>query len=102
MLSNQAILSIIILFIIAFSNLRAYWLFYRDKKFARTNQYRIPERRLLKASFLLGGIGAFIAMRVVRHKTMHLKFRILVPLAAIFTAAVIVTVVWWAIPFILV
>lgn len=90
MLSNSAILLIILLLTITGINLRSYWLFYRDKQFARTNQYRIPERRLLKASFLLGGIGAFIAMRIVRHKTMHTKFKILIPIAAISTSAVIV------------
>lgn len=79
---------IILLIIIALLNIYSFSLFYRDKQYARTNRFRISERRLIMASFLLGGVGAFVAMRRVRHKTQHLKFQLLVPLAAVITLLV--------------
>lgn len=74
-----------LLIIILLSNIRSYYLFYRDKKAARSNEWRVPERRLLRSSFLLGGIGSYAAMKSLRHKTQHKAFRRLVMLAALIT-----------------
>lgn len=74
--------------LIGFMNIYTCHLYYRDKQYSQTNQYRISERKLLRSSFLLGGIGAFLGMRIFRHKTKHLKFQLLIPVAAIFTLAV--------------
>lgn len=77
-----------VLVLIAVLNLRSCYLFYKDKQLARANVYRISEKKLLQSSFLLGGIGAFLAMNLFRHKTQHLKFKILVPMALVFNLVV--------------
>ena len=51
-----------------------------DKRRAREGQWRIPERRLLGLAFWGGALGAFVGMNVLRHKTKHTKFRVVVPL----------------------
>lgn len=50
-----------------------------DKWKARKNKWRIPESTLLLLAVFGGGIGAFLGMRVWRHKTMHKKFKYGIP-----------------------
>ncbi|MCL1859375.1 MAG: DUF1294 domain-containing protein [Oscillospiraceae bacterium] len=63
-----------------------------DKRKARRGKRRISEKALLVTTFFMGGIGAFFGIIIYRHKTKHLKFKILVPLFAILNIAVIVSV----------
>lgn len=59
-------------------------LIYRtDKDHAKKHKKRISEKRLILLALFGGGPGAFFGMKIFRHKTGHLKFRILVPLFAI-------------------
>ena len=58
-----------------------------DKRKAVREKWRISEAALLVISFCLGGIGAFVGMRLFRHKTKHARFNLLVPIAALLTAA---------------
>lgn len=51
-----------------------------DKRRAQQNAWRIPERTLLLMATLLGAPGAYAGMMVFRHKTMHARFRISLPL----------------------
>jgi len=53
-----------------------------DKHRARKRQWRIPEKTLLLGTWMLGGVGAWLAMRVFRHKTKHLAFQISAPVGA--------------------
>ncbi len=53
-----------------------------DKRKAKKDAWRIPERTLLLTAFLFGGVGAFLGMLVFRHKTKHTSFTVLVPLFA--------------------
>ena len=50
-----------------------------DKWKARKNKWRIPESTLLLLAVFGGSIGAFLGMRVWRHKTMHKKFKYGIP-----------------------
>lgn len=67
-------------------NLVAFFLMYVDKKKARNRQYRIPESVLLWSAFLGGAIGAYMGMKMFRHKTKHAKFTFGVPVAIVTTA----------------
>ena len=50
-----------------------------DKWKARKNKWRIPESTLLLLAVFGGSIGAFLGMRVWRHKTIHKKFKYGIP-----------------------
>ncbi|MFV0352545.1 MAG: DUF1294 domain-containing protein [Oscillospiraceae bacterium] len=78
-------MNLTIVFVIALAgwNLIVFFMYAIDKYKAMHNQWRIPEFSLLICTFLFGGLGAFLGMMIARHKTRHLKFRILVPLAAL-------------------
>lgn len=67
---------ILYLFII---NALAFFLMLADKRKARKNLWRIPERTLLLSAVLGGSIGCLAGMYIFRHKTLHLKFTIGVP-----------------------
>lgn len=54
-----------------------------DKKRSLSDAWRISERALLLLAFFLGGAGALAGMRIFRHKTLHRKFTIGVPLCTI-------------------
>jgi Predicted membrane protein len=51
-----------------------------DKRKARKGAFRIAEKHLLLVAFLGGATGAFIGMRIFRHKTKKKRFAIVVPL----------------------
>lgn len=75
-------------------NMIVFFLFGWDKRCARKGKRRTPERTLLLSAFLCGGIGGFLGMRVFRHKTLHLRFRIMVPLFLLLTLGVVVVLQW--------
>ena len=50
-----------------------------DKGKAKKGQWRIPEKTLLLFAMCFGGLGAFLGMKIFRHKTKHTSFKILVP-----------------------
>lgn len=66
-----------------------------DKYRARLGLWRVSERTLLLSAFALGGIGAMLGMLLFRHKTRHLRFRILVPLAFLLTGAALVGLIYF-------
>ena len=63
-----------------------------DKLKAQHKCWRIPESVLLGLAAIGGSVGAWLGMKVWRHKTQHKKFQYGVP--AILAAQVAV-VVWW-------
>ena len=67
-----------------------FFLYASDKKKAQLGAWRIRERTLLLFSFLGGSIGAMCGMFLLRHKTKHLSFRILVPLSLLIHIAILV------------
>ncbi len=60
-------------------NIRAFTLYGKDKKHAKRKQTRISERRLLRVCIWGGAAGGLLGMYMFRHKTLHNKFRIAVP-----------------------
>lgn len=59
----------------------ASWLFMlADKQKAVRNAWRIPEATLLTMAALGGSFGALLGMRMFRHKTLHIKFSLGLPI----------------------
>lgn len=56
-------------------NAAAFAAFGRDKRKAEKGRWRIPERFLLMLALLGGSIGAWIGMKVFRHKIHKTKFK---------------------------
>ena len=54
-----------------------------DKRKAQKHKRRISEKTLFGSAFLFGGIGAMFGMIGFRHKTKHLSFKVLIPLAVL-------------------
>ena len=68
-------------------NLITFILYGVDKRRAKRGQWRIPEKTLLSGTWLLGGVGAWMAMRMFRHKTKHIAFQISAPMGAVLSVA---------------
>ena len=70
-------------------NLVTFIVYAADKRIAqrRKGGRRVPERTLLLLSFLGGCIGACFGMFLIRHKTKHMRFVILVPLSTVLWCA---------------
>lgn len=66
----------------ALINISAFILCIYDKRAAKRGRWRIPEKTLFGVSILGGAAGLFSAMLLVRHKTRHLSFMLLIPLLA--------------------
>ena len=70
-------------------NLFVMLLYVRDKKKAQKGAWRTPEATLIALAWAFGGLGAMFGMFVFRHKTKHIKFLIMVPLAFVVQWALI-------------
>lgn len=82
-------LLLIYLFLI---NATGFILMLADKYKAQKNLWRIPESFLLWTAVLGGSLGAMIGMYAARHKTLHLKFSIGLPLLFILQFIAIISV----------
>ena len=67
-----------------------FFFYLADKRKARKNAWRIRERALILLSFLGGSVGAMCGMFLLKHKTKHIKFLILIPLSLLLHIALIV------------
>lgn len=73
-------------------NIAAFIAFGIDKYKAKRDKWRIPESTLLTMAVLGGSIGALAGMKIWRHKTLHNKFRIGIP---VILALQIIVIIWW-------
>ena len=65
-----------------------------DKRLAVKGSRRVPEKKLFGAALLGGALAMYITMRTVRHKTLHKRFMIGLPVIIILqTAAVVFAVI---------
>lgn len=69
-----------LVFYLVLINLFTFFLFAEDKKRAKKEMWRIPERTLLLFTLFGGSVGAFAGMYLFHHKTRKWKFRIGVPM----------------------
>ena len=63
-----------------FMNLIGFLMMCLDKKYAKEDKRRIPESTLFLTAILFGSLGVLLGMRKFRHKTLHKKFTIGIPL----------------------
>jgi len=75
-------------------NIITFCIYGLDKRRAGKNKRRISESALITCAFLMGAAGALLGMKIFRHKTKHLRFKLLVPLALVFNAGVVAAVFW--------
>jgi len=61
-------------------NILTFLLMGMDKRRAKKEQYRIPERTFWLLAILGGALGVFIGMKVHRHKTKHRSFAVWIPI----------------------
>ena len=72
-MENYLILFLIYLLVI---NFYAVVITVSDKKLAKSGARRVPEKKL----FITAALGMYITMRKIRHKTLHKRFMIGIPL----------------------
>ena len=56
------------------ANLFGFLQMYADKRRAKMDKWRIPEKRLFLVAAIGGSIGSILGMRMFRHKTKHKSF----------------------------
>lgn len=61
----------------------------KDKQYAKEEKRRIRESTLLAVAFAGGGLGMYFAMYRYKHKTLHKKFTIGVPVAIVIHFALV-------------
>ena len=79
----------IIIIYLAVINVATFFTFGIDKLKAKHAKWRIREAALLTLAVLGGSIGAWLGMKVWRHKTMHKKFKYGIPLILLAQIALI-------------
>ncbi|MBO5646385.1 MAG: DUF1294 domain-containing protein [Clostridia bacterium] len=79
-----------ILGVLLLLNLVTYIVYASDKRRARKNRRRVPEKTLLLLAACGGSVGALIAMYTLRHKTLHKKFTFGVPAILIAQIALVI------------
>ena len=70
-------------YIVIIWNIVVFLIYGLDKAKAKLNRFRVSEFFLILSAFLMGGVGAIIAMVTFHHKVSKPKFRCLIPIALI-------------------
>ena len=76
-------------------NVLAFVLMGLDKRRAKKNAWRIPERTLFLPVIFGGALGGVAGMRLFRHKTRHWTFRLGMPAILILQVAALTTWTYW-------
>ena len=84
--SNHVVLVLVFLILI---NLIAIILMKKDKEFAESGQRRVREATLLIVALIGGSLGMYYAMFKCKHKTLHNKFSIGIPVIIVIQFAYI-------------
>lgn len=87
------LIKILIIYLIV-ANVVTFFMYGVDKWKAKRSRWRIREAALLLLAALGGSIGAWLGMKVWRHKTMHKKFKYGIPLIIILQVAIAAAVMF--------
>ena len=87
------LLKILILWLIVI-NLVGFIQMYADKRRAKKDKWRIPEKQLFLVAVIGGSVGSILGMQLFRHKTKHKSFVIGMPAILILQIAA-AGVVWY-------
>lgn len=82
----------LILIYLLIINALSFLLMLVDKIKAKKNRWRIPERTLILTAAIGGSIGSLVGMYLFRHKTLHPKFTMGIP---VILALQVVAVIWF-------
>ena len=82
------------LIVLAGLQLAVFSLFWFDKTQARNGDWRVRELTLLGAA-LFGGVGAWFAQHLLRHKTRKEPFRTLLGGVVVLHLVGVAAVLWW-------
>ena len=85
-------MQLILIYLLAI-NMFAFFLYGIDKWKAKRSKWRIPEITLLSIAVIGGSIGAWLGMKVWRHKTMHKKFKYGIPLILMIQIALVLLLI---------
>ncbi len=80
---------LVALAIIAIMNIAAFVLMGHDKRRARQDKWRIPEKILFLVTACFGGLGGVLGMKVFHHKTQHWYFKVFFPVLLIVQIALL-------------
>lgn len=80
----------VIFFYLMIINAVCYFMFFWDKRLAKRGRRRIREKSLFLAAVLGGSLGGLLAMYMFRHKTLHRKFKLGMPLVLVIQLALLV------------
>ena len=80
-----------LLYLILIVNIVTFIVYGVDKQKARCGKWRIPESTLLLLAFMGGSVGAWLGLKVWRHKTKHRKFTICIPLFLILHLGIVIS-----------
>ena len=81
-----------VLFSWLFVNIGAVIVCVVDKLCAKKGWRRVRESDLFIMSFLGGALGMYITMKLIRHKTLHKRFMIGLPIIILLQAAILIYV----------
>lgn len=74
-------------------NAASFVLMHLDKRKAQKKKWRIPEAQLMWMAILGGSLGILLGMHLFRHKTLHRKFSVGVPLILFIQCVVLITMI---------
>ena len=78
-----------LMWIICAVNVMVFIMYAYDKIMAVSDRWRVPERVMLLSALCMGATGAYLAMRIFRHKTLKPLFAISVPVMMLLQLALL-------------
>ena len=83
------------LYYFAFISIVAVIITVHDKRAAKKQKWRIPEKTLFLVALLGGALAMYITMLTIRHKTLHKRFMIGLPLIIILQAGILIYYIFY-------